>query len=69
MTSITAPYDLNLGKPMQVHIYISEGVNNYIGVQGGYDMPTFIVPVDAPWITLVNFRSKNDYSNILTSPT
>jgi len=46
-TSITAPYALNLGMPAQVHIYISKVVNSYIGMQGSYDMPTFIVPVDA----------------------
>jgi len=61
-TSITVPYALNLGMPAQVHIYISEVVNNYIGMQGGYDMPTFIVPVNGAWGTIVNFRSKNDYS-------
>jgi len=44
--SITAPYALNLGMPVQIHIYISKVVNSYIGVQGGYDMPTFIVLVD-----------------------
>jgi len=60
-TSITTPYALNLGMPTQVHIYISEVVNNYIGVQGGYDMPTFIVPIDSAWGTIVNFRSENDY--------
>jgi len=43
-TSITVPYALNLGMPAQIHIYISEVVNNYIGMQGVYDMPTFIVP-------------------------
>jgi len=67
-TSITAPYDLNLGMPMQVHIYISKVINSYIGVQGGYDMPTFIVPVDAVWGTIVNFRSKNDYSQYVDIP-
>jgi len=40
-TSITVPYALNLGMPAQVHIYISKVINSYIGVQGGYDMPTF----------------------------
>jgi len=60
-TSITAPYTLILGMPVQVHIYISEIVNSYIGVQGGYDMPTFIVPVNATWGTVVNFGSKNNY--------
>jgi len=59
-TSITAPYALNLGMPVQVHIYISEVVNSYIGVQGGYDRPTFIVPVDGARGTIVNFRSEND---------
>jgi len=61
-TSITAPYALNLGMPVQVHIYISKVVNSYIGVQGGYDMPTFIVPVDGARGTIVNFRSENDYT-------
>jgi len=46
-TSITVPYALNLGMPAQVHTYISKVVNSYIGMQGGYDMPTFIVLVDA----------------------
>jgi len=46
-TSITAPYALNLGMPAQVHIYISKVINSYIRMQGGYGMPTFIVPVDA----------------------
>jgi len=32
-TSITAPYALNLGMPAQVHIYISEVVNSYLGVK------------------------------------
>jgi len=67
-TSITAPYALNLGMPAQVHIYISEVVNNYIGVQGGYDMPSFIVPVDSAWGTIVNFRSENDYSQYVDIP-
>jgi len=57
-TSITAPYALNLGMPVQVHIDISKVVNSYIGVQGGYDMPTFIVPVNAAWGTIVNFKGK-----------
>jgi len=64
-TSITAPYALNLGMPMQVHIYISEVVNNYIGVQGRYDMPTFIVLVNATWGTIVNFRSGSDYEQFV----
>jgi len=67
-TSSTAPYALNLGMPVQVHIYISEVLNSYIGVQGGYDMPTFIVPVDAAWGTIVNFRSKNNYSQYVDIP-
>jgi len=67
-TSITAPYALNLGMPAQVHIYISKVVNNYIGIQGGYDMPTFIVPVDATWGTIVKFRSKNNYSQHVNIP-
>jgi len=66
--SITAPYALNLGMPAQVHIYISEVINNYIGVQGGYDMPTFIVPVDGAWGTTVNFRSKNNYRQYVDIP-
>jgi len=67
-TSITAPYALNLGMPVQVHIYISKVINNYIGMQGGYDMPSFIVPVDATWGTIVNFRSKNNYSEYVEIP-
>jgi len=67
-TSITAPYALNLGMPAQVHTYISEVVNNYIGVQGSYDMPTFIVPVDGAQGTIVNFRSKNDYTQYVNIP-
>jgi len=67
-TSITAPYALNLGMPAQVHIYISEVVNSYIGVQGGYDMPTFIVPVDGARGTIVNFRSKNEYLQYVNIP-
>jgi len=67
-TSITAPYALNLGMPAQVHIYISEVVNSYIGVQGGYDRPTFIVPVDGARGTIVNFRSQNDYNQQVDIP-
>jgi len=67
-TSITAPYALNLGMPAQVHIYISEVVKSYIGIQGGYDMPTFIVPVDGARGTIVNFRSKNDYLQYVYIP-
>jgi len=67
-TSITLPYALNLGMPTQVHIYISEVVNNYIGVQGGYDRPTFIVPVDGARGTIVNFRSKNNYNQEVDIP-
>jgi hypothetical protein len=67
-TSITVPYALNLGMPVQVHIYISEATNSYIGVQGGYDMPTFIVPVNAAQGTVVNFRSKNDYRQYVDIP-
>jgi len=67
-TSITTPYALNLGMPAQVHIYISKLVNNYIGVQGGYDMPTFIVPVDGARGTIINFRSKNDYIQYVDIP-
>jgi hypothetical protein len=63
-TSITGPYALNLGMPVQVHIYISKVVNSYIGVQGGYDMPTFIVPVDAAWGTIVKFKGKSDYKQL-----
>jgi len=37
-------------------------------VQGGYDMPTFIVPVNAAQGTIVNFRSKNDYSQYVDIP-
>jgi len=67
-TSITAPYALNLGMPAQVHIYISEVVSSYIGIQGSYDMPTFIVPVNGARGTIVNFRSKNDYSQYVDIP-
>jgi len=67
-TSITAPYALNLGMPTQVHIYISEVVNSYIGVQGGYDRPTFIVPVNGARGTIVNFRSENDYNQEVNIP-
>jgi len=67
-TSITAPYALNLGIPVQVHISISKVVNNYIRVQGGYDMPTFIVPVDTTQGTIVNFRSENDYRQFVDIP-
>jgi hypothetical protein len=67
-TSITAPYALNLGMPAQVHIYISQVVNSYIGVQGGYDRPTFIVPVDGARGTIVNFRSENDYDQQVDIP-
>jgi len=59
-TSITVPYALNLGMPAQVHIYTSEVVNSYIVMQGGYDMPTFIVLVNAAWGTIVNFKGKSD---------
>jgi len=67
-TSITAPFALNLGMPAWVYIYISKVVNNYIGMQGGYDMPTFIVPVDSTWGTIVNFRSENNYSQYVDIP-
>jgi len=67
-TSITAPYTLNLGMPSQTHTYISKVVNSYIGVQGGYDMPTFIVPVNAARGSIVNFRSKNNYSQYVNIP-
>jgi len=66
--TITVPYALNLGMPMQIHIYISEVVNNYIGMQGGYDMPTFIVPIDGAWGTIINLRSKNNYSQYVDIP-
>jgi len=62
------PYALNLGMPAQVHIYISEVINSYIGVQGGYDMPTFIVPVNAAQGTVVNFRSKNNNRQYVDIP-
>jgi len=45
--------------PAQVHIYISQVVNSYIGVQGGYDMPTFIVLVNAAWGTIINFKGES----------
>jgi len=67
-TSITAPYALNLGMPAQVHIYISEVVNSYIGVKGGYDMPTFIIPINGARGTIVNFRSKNNYLQYVNIP-
>jgi len=67
-TCITAPYALNLGMPAQVHIYISKVVYSYIGIQGGYDMPTFIVPVNGAHGTIVNFRSKNNYSQYVNIP-
>jgi len=66
--SITTPYALNLGMPAQIHIYISKVVNSYIGMQGGYDMPTFIVPVHATQGTIVNFRSKNNYNQYVNIP-
>jgi len=31
-------------------------------------MPTFIVPVDGAWGTIVNFRSKNDYLQYVDIP-
>jgi len=67
-TIITAPYALNLGMPAQVHIYIPKVINSYIGVQGGYDMPTFIVPANAAQGTVVNFRSKNNYRQYVDIP-
>jgi len=67
-TSITAPYALNLGMPAQLHIYISEVINNYISMQGGYDMPTFIVLVDGAWGTIVNFRSEKNYNQYVNIP-
>jgi len=68
-TSITVPYALNLGMPAQVHIYISKVVNSYIGIQGGYDMPTFIVPVDGAWALLSTSGAKTIICNMLISPT
>jgi len=53
---------------VQVHIYISEVVNSYISVQGGYDRPTFIVPINGARGTIVNFRSKNDYNQQVNIP-
>jgi hypothetical protein len=67
-TSITAPYALNLGMPAQVHIYISEVVNSYLGVQGGYDMPTYIVPVNTARGTIVNFKGESDYKQYVDIP-
>jgi len=67
-TSITAPYALNLGMATQIHIYIFKVVNSYIGVQGGYDRPTFIVPVDSARGTIVNFRSENNYNQEVDIP-
>jgi len=43
------------------YIYISEEVNSYLGMQGGYDMPTFIITVDAARGTIINFKSIGDY--------
>jgi len=37
-------------------------------VQGGYDMPTFIVLVNGAWGTIFNFRSKNNYSQYVDIP-
>jgi len=67
-TSITVPYALNLGMLAQVHISISKVVNSYIGVQGSYDMPTFIVLVNAAWGTIVNFKCKSDYKQVVDIP-
>jgi len=49
-------------------MYISKVINSYIGMQGGYDMPAFIVPVNAAWGTIVNFRRKNNYSQYVDIP-
>jgi len=70
-TSITAPYALKLGMPTLMHIYISKVVNSYIGVQGGYDMPKFIVPVDGaqPGAPLSTSGAKTIICNMLISPT
>jgi len=38
------------------------------GVQGRYDVPTFIVPVNAAQGTIVNFRSKKDYRQYVDIP-
>jgi len=59
-TSITVPYAFNLG--------MHKVVSNYIGVQGGYDMRTFIVSVNSAWGTIVNCRSKNNYSQYVNIP-
>jgi len=37
-------------------------------VQGGYDMPTFIVLVDAAWGAIVNFKGKSDYKQFVNIP-
>jgi len=34
-------------------------------MQGGYDMPTFIVPVDATQGTIVKFKGKSDYKQFV----
>jgi len=31
-------------------------------------MPTFIVPINSAWGTIVNFRSKNNYSQYVDIP-
>jgi len=43
-------------------------MNSYIGMQGGYDMPTFIVLVDAAQGTIVNFKGKSDYKQFFDIP-
>jgi len=65
---ITVPYALNLGMPAQVHIYISEVINKYIGTQGGYNMPTFIVPVNAAQGTIVKFKGESNYKQFVDIP-
>lgn len=41
-------------------------VNSYLGVQGSYDMPTYIVPVDAAQATIVMTMEQLVDINLLT---
>jgi len=41
-------------------------VNSYLEVQGGYNMPTFIVPVDAPQGTI--FKFTGNYEQLVNIP-
>jgi len=53
---------------VHIYIYISDIVNSYIGMQGGYDMPTFIVPVNAAQGHIVNFKGESDYKQFVDIP-